>query len=90
MKIAVLFASNRRGGKHGEIRKMISSLDLPYEYDWIELADCDISHCGQEAGAYEVKKKLNKILPDCQIHIVETGGIASVYAGIGGIILAYA
>ena len=41
-----------------------------------------ISHCGQEAGAYEVKKKLNKILPDCQIHIVETGGIASVYAGI--------
>ena len=49
-----------------------------------------ISHCGQEAGAYEVKKKLNKILPDCQIHIVETGGIASVYAGIGGIILAYA
>ena len=37
-----------------------------------------------------VKKKLNKILPDCQIHIVETGGIASVYAGIGGIILAYA
>ena len=49
-----------------------------------------ISHCGQEAGAYEVKKKLNKILPDCQTHIVETGGIASVYAGIGGIILAYA
>ena len=34
-----------------------------------------ISHCGQEAGAYEVKKKLNKILPDCQIHIVETGGL---------------
>ena len=44
----------------------------------------------QEAGAYEVKKKLKKILPDCQIHSVETGGIASVYAGIGGIILAYA
>ena len=44
----------------------------------------------KETGAYEVKKKLNKILPDCQIHIVETGGIASVYAGIGGIILAYA
>ena len=45
---------------------------------------------GKKKLAYEVKKKLNKILPDCQIHIVETGGIASVYAGIGGIILAYA
>ena len=45
---------------------------------------------GKKKLAYEVKKKLNKILPVCQIHIVETGGIASVYAGIGGIILAYA
>ena len=55
MKIAVLFASNRRGGKHGEIRKMISSLDLPYEYDWIELADCDISHCGQECAGCVIR-----------------------------------
>ena len=43
MKIAILFASNRRGGKHEEIRKMISSLNLPYEYDFIELADYDLS-----------------------------------------------
>lgn len=49
-----------------------------------------ISHCGQETMAYEMKKKLKKVLPDCHIHVVETGGIASVYAGIGGIILAYA
>ena len=34
-----------------------------------------ISHCGQEAGAYEVKKKLNKILPDCQIHIERREGL---------------
>lgn len=47
MKIAVLFASNRHGGKHEEIRQMIDSLDIPYDFDFIELADYDISHCMQ-------------------------------------------
>lgn len=55
MKIAILFASNRRGGKHEEIRKMISSLNLPYEYDFIELADYDISHCRQNCPDCEIK-----------------------------------
>lgn len=55
MKIAVLFASNRHGGKHGEIRKMMESLDLPYEYDFIEFADYDISHCRQDCTDCVIK-----------------------------------
>lgn len=39
MKIAVLFASNRHGGKHEEIKQMMSSLNLPVDYNFVELAD---------------------------------------------------
>ncbi len=48
MKTAVLFASNRHGGKHEEIRQMLLSLRLPHEFDFIELADCLITHCRQD------------------------------------------
>lgn len=49
-----------------------------------------ISHCCQEEMAIEVKTKLKKILPTIPIILVGTGGIASMYAGKGGIIVAYA
>lgn len=49
-----------------------------------------ISHCCQEDMAIEVKTKLKKILPPVPIILVGTGGIASMYAGKGGIIVAYA
>lgn len=45
MKITVLFASNSHGGKHEEIKNMIQSLRLPHEFDFIELADQQITHC---------------------------------------------
>lgn len=49
-----------------------------------------ISHCYQREGAVEVKRKLKKHFPYIPIYLVETGGIASMYAGRGGIIVAYA
>lgn len=49
-----------------------------------------ISHCCQEEMAVEVKTKLKKILPPIPILLVATGGISSMYAGKGGIIVAYA
>ena len=55
MKIAVLFASNKHGGKHEEILQMLVSLNLPYEYDFIELADCEITHCKQGCPGCVIK-----------------------------------
>ena len=49
-----------------------------------------ISHCFQEKMALEVKRKIKKIFPNITVSLVETGGIASMYAGQGGIIVAYA
>ena len=49
-----------------------------------------ISHCCQEEMAIEVKTKLKKILAPIPIVIAATGGISSMYAGKGGIIVAYA
>ena len=40
--------------------------------------------------ALEVKRKIKKIFPNITVSVVETGGIASMYAGQGGIIVAYA
>lgn len=48
-----------------------------------------IAHCCQKEGAAEVKRKLKKRFPHVPISLVETGGIASMYAGRGGIIVAY-
>ena len=55
-----------------------------------EITALVISHCFQEQMALEVKRKLRKIFPNISISMVETGGIASMYAGRGGIIVAYA
>ena len=35
MKIAVLFASHQKGGKHGEIKEMLQSLDTPHQFEFI-------------------------------------------------------
>lgn len=55
-----------------------------------EITGMVISHCCQEKLAMEVKRKLKKLFPHIPISLVETGGIASMYAGRGGIIVAYA
>lgn len=57
MKIAVLFASNRHGGKHEEIKQMLLSLSLPHEYDFIEMADCEITHCKQDCPGCVIKSE---------------------------------
>ena len=48
MRIAVLFASNSHGGKHEEIKNMMISLGLPHTFDFIEMAEHQITHCRQE------------------------------------------
>ena len=45
MKIAVLFASHQKGGKHGEIKEMLQSLDTPHQFEFIELADYQLTPC---------------------------------------------
>ena len=50
MKITVLFASNRSGGKHEEIKQMLLSLQIPHEFDFIELAEQNITHCKQNCS----------------------------------------
>lgn len=55
-----------------------------------EIGRIIISHCFQEEMAAEVKRKLKKRFPDVPVSLVETGGIPSMYAGRGGLIVAYA
>ena len=55
-----------------------------------EIGRIAISHCFQEEIAVEVKRKLKKRFPDVPVSLVETGGIPSMYAGRGGLIVAYA
>lgn len=45
MKIAVLFASHRTGGKHEEIKKMLLSLPLKHTYDFIEMSSINVKPC---------------------------------------------
>lgn len=54
-----------------------------------EIGKIVISHCFQEEMAVEVKRKLKKLFPHVPVRVVETGGISSMYAGRGGIIVAY-
>lgn len=57
------------------------------EYVWERMV---ISHCCNEEMAIELKTKLKKEFPDRVIQIASTGGVSSLYAGRGGIIVAYA
>lgn len=57
------------------------------EHAWERMV---ISHCYNEEMAIELKTKLKKEFPERVIQIASTGGIASLYAGRGGIIVAYA
>lgn len=69
MKIAMLFASNRHGGKHKEIRHMTDSLNLPYKFDFIELADYDIPHCKQDCAGCVIKTE-HRCLHDNDTEII--------------------
>jgi multimeric flavodoxin WrbA len=69
MKIAVLFASNRHGGKHEEIKQMILSLKIPHEFDFIELADYDITHCKQDCSGCVIKTE-HRCLHDSDTEII--------------------
>ena len=45
MKIATIFGSQRQGGTHGEIEKMLTSLNLGHEFDFIRMAETRIEGC---------------------------------------------
>ena len=46
-----------------------------------------ISHCNCAERAAYVKEKINGEFPDIKIYINDTRGVASLYAGNGGIII---
>ena len=47
-----------------------------------------IAHCNNHARAEQVRDELLKLAPFKEIVITETAGVATVYAGDGGIVLA--
>lgn len=57
------------------------------EWDWHHMV---ISFCEKENVAIELKTKLKQQFPERSIRLVATGGLSSMYAGRGGIIVAYA
>lgn len=54
-----------------------------------EIRRIAISHCMQEEMANDVRRKLKNRFPHASVALVETGGIPGMYAGKGGIIVAY-
>lgn len=48
-----------------------------------------ISHCNCAQRAEDIKKELIMLFPDLDIKIVNTGGIATLYAGNRGIVVSY-
>lgn len=95
--ICPILCSTREGtisqtGQARGIKRALASMIRHIEEDGKEneISAMVISHCFQEKMALEVKRKLKKIFPGIPILLVETGGIASMYAGRGGIIVAYA
>lgn len=48
-----------------------------------------ISHCNSPGRAVTFKNELIELFPDLNVMIVDTGGIATLYAGDGGIVVSY-
>lgn len=48
-----------------------------------------ISHCNCPDRAVYVRNLLFKKLPFTQVEMVRTGGISTVYAGDGGVVVAF-
>ncbi|NLI89058.1 MAG: DegV family protein [Epulopiscium sp.] len=48
-----------------------------------------ISHCNSKERAITLKNKLADLFPDLRIIVVETGGISTLYAGDGGVVVSY-
>ena len=56
MKIAVVFGSHRKIGKNKEIEEMLIGLNLPHEFDFIRMADTNISYCTACGGCWDKKE----------------------------------
>lgn len=76
-----------RGMNRGIAKLFHQVVEDDKEYMWERMV---ISHCCNEEMAIELKTKLKKEFPERMIQIASTGGISSLYAGRGGIIVAYA
>ncbi|MEG1782850.1 MAG: DegV family protein [Oscillospiraceae bacterium] len=48
-----------------------------------------ISHCQNAQGAHKLKNALKELHNCVDVHIIETRGLCSYYAGVGGIIVSY-
>ena len=79
-------------GQARGLKRALSSMIRHIEEDGKknDISAMVISHCFQEKMALEVKRKIKKIFPNITVSLVDPGGIASMYAGQGGIIVAYA
>lgn len=76
-----------RGIKRGVARLYHQVIEDSKEQLWQCMV---ISHCCNEQMAIEFKTKIKKEFPDRMVKIVSTGGISTLYAGRGGMIVSYA
>lgn len=56
-----------------------------------DLKNCQIviSHCKNADGAHKLKNLLNELHGCVNVHVIETRGLCSFYADVGGIIVSY-
>ncbi len=74
-------------GKANAMRKLFSKIEAAFmERDSVKVV---ISHCSCLDEAKELKKKIIELNKSVQITIVATGGIATLYAGYKGIVVAF-
>lgn len=75
-----------RGVKRGVLKLYHQILEDSKKEGWECMV---ISHCFNEEMAIELKTKIKREFPNRTVKIVSTGGVASLYAGRGGIIVSY-
>lgn len=75
-----------RGIKRGIAKLYHQILADSKEWEWERMV---ISHCCNEEMAIELKTKIKKEFPERPVRIAATGGVSSLYAGRGGVIVSY-
>lgn len=75
-----------RGMKRGIVKLFHQILEDSKEQQWERMV---ISHCCNEEMAIELKTKIRNVFPERAVRIAATGGVSSLYAGRGGIIVSY-
>ncbi len=72
----------------GMKKAMAKLVDLILDYcRKLDPKDIVIAHCNCAERAAHIKEKISEQMPDISIHINDTRGVASLYAGNGGIII---